>query len=174
MDKHDLITAADVRAMFDYNRDTGVFVWRRRSDVPDTWNSRFAGCVAGWEDGKGYTILTINYVDYRAHRVAWLYETGEWPSSFLDHRNGNVHDNRLCNLRLADKSQNAINSKTRNDNTSGVKGVSWDASRDMWAAYIKVDRKKVHLGRFLKLEDAKRARQEAARIQYGAFLRETL
>lgn len=54
-----------------------------------------------------------------------------------DHKNRNKLDNRKKNLRVANKSLNALNSKIRCDNTSGYRGVQWDKSKNMWAGYYK-------------------------------------
>ncbi len=53
------------------------------------------------------------------------------------------------------------NEKLPKNNTSGHKGVWWDAGRGMWQAYIQVHGKRVHLGRYVKLEDAVAARRRA-------------
>lgn len=46
-------------------------------------------------------------------------------------------------------------------NTSGVVGVAWDKSREIWIAYVHVNRRFKNLGRFKRLEDAIAARQAA-------------
>lgn len=51
------------------------------------------------------------------------------------------------------------------NNSSGHKGVYWDKSREMWEAYIQVQGKRKHLGRYHKYEDAVKAR-ELAEEQY--------
>lgn len=47
------------------------------------------------------------------------------------------------------------------NNTSGYRGVVWDKTRKKWRAEIKVEGKKVHLGRFAALADAVEARKVA-------------
>ena len=47
------------------------------------------------------------------------------------------------------------------NNTSGHKGISWDADRKMWVAYINVHNKRVFLGRYAKLDAAVEARKRA-------------
>lgn len=47
------------------------------------------------------------------------------------------------------------------NNTSGHKGISWDADRKMWIAYINVHNKRVFLGRYAKLDAAVEARKRA-------------
>ncbi|WP_252233758.1 HNH endonuclease [Clostridium sp. ZS1] len=71
------------------------------------------------------------------------------PSNkLIDHINGNKLDNRKCNLRIVNKSQNAMNSKKPKNNTSGVKGVYWDKRSKKWEASIQVNMKKKSLGYF--------------------------
>ena len=53
-----------------------------------------------------------------------------------DHINRNTLDNRRENLRIVDKSMNAVNADIRSNNTSGVTGVSWSNNLSLWRAYI--------------------------------------
>lgn len=55
------------------------------------------------------------------------------------------------------------------DPTSGVKGVSWRAERNLWVARIHLSGKTQHLGCFRELEDAKAAYEKAAASFHGKF-----
>lgn len=90
---------------------------------------------------------------------------------FVDHRNGNVHDNRRCNLRICTASENMRNSKRPKNNKSGVKGVYWNKKAQKWRAYIMVDCKEIHLGYFSDIDDAKKVHDEAAIKYHGEFAR---
>jgi hypothetical protein len=107
-----------------------------------------AGSIAVKNHNQGYIVIAIDGNKYLAHRLAVFYMTGEWPEKLIDHRNRNRADNRWCNLRPANKSQNAVNSKIRSDNTSGLRGVSWAPSRKKWESQLNVNGKTIHLGRF--------------------------
>jgi hypothetical protein len=87
----------------------------------------------------------------------------------VDHRDGNGLNNRRRNLRLATHRQNSRNTKLRNDNKSGYRGVCWDEQTNRWKATINCDGKQIWLGRFDHLRDAAAAYNEAARIQFGEF-----
>ena len=63
--------------------------------------------------------------------------------NIVDHINGNGLDNRKINLRLSSPRENAVNVKTRRDNTSGYKGVSFRKDRGTWRVEIKKNYKTV-------------------------------
>jgi hypothetical protein len=73
------------------------------------------------------------------------------------------------NLRIVSASNNVINQTLRSDNKSGVTGVCWFKRRGRWEAYIKVNKKKVNLGYFYKLEDAIVARLKAVKKHDGEY-----
>ena len=93
------------------------------------------------------------------------------PWEIVDHINGNGLDNRKENLRIVTKRENSINSKTQSNNTSGVKGVAFDKSRNKWIVQIMIDKKSKNLGRFDNFEDAVQARKDAEKLYYGEFAR---
>ena len=55
------------------------------------------------------------------------------------------------------------------NNTSGHKGVTFDKSRNKWMAHIKLNGKHKTLGRFVKFEDAVKARKEAEEKYFGEY-----
>ena len=97
--------------------------------------------------------------------------TGVTGRKDVDHDNGNGLDNRGCNLRLANRSQNSANAQLSRANTSGYKGVCWHKKAEKWIAHIKVNGKGIYLGLFLVKEDAARAYNAAALRYFGEFAR---
>lgn len=85
----------------------------------------------------------------------------------IDHINRNKKDNRLCNLRIVDKSQNAFNTDLRINNSSGVTGVRYRKDTNRWTAEIKKHGKKHCLGCFATIEEATEARRKAEILYYG-------
>ena len=83
---------------------------------------------------------------------------GEVPSNFfIDHINNNKLDNRRCNLRETTIAQNAQNKSLQTGdrkNTSGVAGVCWSKSRNMFEVEIRYNNKRLHLSRFFKFQEA--------------------
>ena len=169
----DLITAEYVRDILDYNAETGDFTWRRREEMPLKWNARFAGHKAGSMAKNGYFRVTINYVDYFAHRLAWLYVTGSWPKEQIDHADLNQLNNRWVNLREATGAQNVCNRRLQSNNKSGFKGVCWDKRFGKWQVSIGLNGKRKTIGYFPedKLDDAAAAYAKAALELHGEFAR---
>ena len=125
-------------------------------------------------DATGYAHRKIggrkNSKKIYLHRIVVKAKDGE----VVDHENGNRYDCRKENLRIATRSQNAQNQKTRIDNTSGFRGVfykneSW--RRKKWYAKITVNTQVKHLGHYLTAEEANVAYTEAAQEYFGEFRR---
>lgn len=94
--------------------------------------------------------------------------TDRWTD--VDHANRNGLDNRRANLRTCSRSENNGNRK-KSGGTSRYKGVSWDSKNGKWLAQIHLDNKRRYLGRFVREEDAARAYDAAALLQWGEFAR---
>jgi len=128
---------AILKEMLSYDPETGVFTWLQGTSRSPT------GSVAGGVSEQGYRRIRIFGKKYRAHRLAWLYMTGEWPT-VVDHKNGIRDDNRWVNLRKASVTDNTRNTGITPRNTSGVKGVSWHKRTSGWEAGVRVS------GRYLR------------------------
>ena len=87
----------------------------------------------------------------------------------IDHKNHNTMDNRKCNLRYGNASNNAMNRKLRDDNTSGITGVSFDSTKGLWLAQICVNRNNILLGEFVDKEKAIKIRKEAEEKYFGEW-----
>lgn len=118
---------------------------------------------------NGYLRVTVSGERFLAHRVAWFYVTGSWPDGFIDHINGVRNDNRFKNLRVASRFENQSNMKRMSRNSSGVKGVSWAASHNMWLARIHSRGVNYHLGRFREFQDAVEAVRKGRLAHHGEF-----
>lgn len=154
----DLVTQFRLKDLLHYDPETGEFTWLL------TVNSRVpAGRVAGCLDRSvGYWQIRIDGKRYYAHRLAWLYMTGDFPPNQVDHRNRNRLDNRWDNLRAATNGQNGQNSKPRG--VSKYKGVCWSKSNRKWQAQAQFNGKTHYLG----IYDT----EEAAAKAYAAFAAE--
>ncbi len=128
------LTAEELRERLDYDPETGDFVWKKTLS-----GKNLNGKIAGKVNSDGYRSIKINYKDYLAHRLAWLFVYKEWPQQFIDHINGNRLDNRICNLRNADYFVN-------NRNRTKAKGFSRIGIK--FRARIVVNEHTIHLGLF--------------------------
>lgn len=160
------LTAERLRHLLSYDPATGAFKWR-----VDRNSKCLAESVAGGVNPKGYVAVRVDYRPYRAHRLAWLYVTGEWPEGLIDHINGEPADNRFCNLRVADSNTNAMNRRRSARNTSGFKGVSFHRAKGMWRAEIAARGARYTIGLFNTVEEAAAAYRAAAVKHHGEFAR---
>ena len=87
----------------------------------------------------------------------------------VDHIYGERFDNRTSKLRIASRTQNNQNKKTRSDNTSSVTGVYWSDNRSKWYAQITISGKTKSLGYHLNISDAIKARLIAEKEHFGEF-----
>ena len=159
------LTHEKLKSLLHYNQDTGVFTWlvRRGGDAN-------AGTLAGCKHGHGYIDIKIDDKTYQAHRLAFLYVTGEWPKKDeVDHINRIRDDNRWANLREADVSENRSNVAIRSDNKSGGKGVYWRKEERKWNASIRHNGKRYSLGRYESLAEAIEAYDSASKKLHGEF-----
>lgn len=76
----------------------------------------------------------------------------------LAYKNKNTLDNRQENIIETTRKTLQQNTKTFKNNTSGVKGVSWNSRDKKWVATIHTKGKTHYLGGFGNIEDAKKAR----------------
>ena len=116
-----------------------------------------------------YVCCKINSSTIYMHRYILGLQSHKEDKRDVDHINHNTLDNRKENLRVCEHYQNTTSQKTRSDNISGRKGVSWDKFRNKWAARITYNNKKYFLGRFDNFEDAVKAREKAEKEIHGEF-----
>lgn len=151
-----------------YDPETGIFVWLVERNSHG--GKIYPGDVAG-TNKDGYIQIKVYGLVYRAHHLAWLFMTGEWPplSIDIDHKNRDRADNRWENLRAATRGQNNMNGLPSKANKSGCKGVSRVSATGKWHARIEKDGKVHLLGNFARLEDAVAARKAAEIKMFGAY-----
>lgn len=149
------MTQNELKDLFLYDPITGIFTNKIRR------SGSCAGKKAGSLNNNGYALIRINKKNYAAHRLAWLYMYGAWPTFEIDHINMVRHDNRICNLREVTRFQNSQNTGLNSNNTSGHKGVHWDTTNSKWKGQIRLNGKRFSLGYFINLNDAILARKQA-------------
>jgi hypothetical protein len=129
--------------------------------------------MAGRRDRNGYITIRVDQVGYRAHRLAVLYMTGQWPEHDVDHHNGQRDDNRWENLRAVTTAQNRQNLRAaRSDSTTGLLGVCLDRTalrngHKPYLATIGMDGRQIKLGRHATAEEAHAAYVKAKRALHS-------
>lgn len=131
----DVITQERLTELFDYNKTTGHFTYKKST----------AACVrvgqrAGYCRSNAYRYIKIDYKHYPEHKLAFMIMGVPVPYE-IDHINAIKSDNRWENLRGCTKSQNEHNKSLTKNNTSGIKGLSYQAKEGMWRATIKLNSK---------------------------------
>lgn len=126
--------------------------WEQVARTDDCW------LWIGGAVNSGYGRTTIDGVKWLVHRYAYVVEYGDIPAGLvIDH----TCRNKLCirpdHLRAVSHVTNVRAQGLRTNNTSGVRGVSWDKARGKWVARVNVSGRKHHLGRFATLEEAAQA-----------------
>ena len=145
-----------LKELLHYDPETGIFTWLVRN------SSRVkVGDVAGCKSNK-YTAIGVDGRFYYAHRLAWLYMYGNWPVNMLDHIDSNKSNNKITNLRAANKHENQQNlKKAQSHSISRLIGVSPNGRG--WCARIVLNGKQHHCGTFKTPELAHAAYLEAKR-----------
>lgn len=159
-DKSYGVTADQVRELFDYNQNDGHLRWKVARQKIN--KGGIAGSVS---TSDGYRYVCFDGRDYLAHRIIWLWVTGEWPACQIDHYDRIRSNNKWTNLREATNSKNMRNTGPQSNNSTGVRGV--DIRRGKYRTRIHVDGKEVVVGRFLTIEEAKIARASAEKLFWG-------
>lgn len=161
-----------------YDPTTGVFTWKVRpihhfksAWSQKRWNTVFAGTAAGSPHPRGYICIYVGGVSYKAHRLAWYITHGKPPQDQIDHIDGTTSNNKITNLREATYQENNSNARTRINNTSGVKGVSWNSKNKKWVVQLQHRGSKNHFGYFSNFNDAVETATQARINLHGTFAR---
>lgn len=149
MSKRPLPDQAFLAARLQYDADTGLLYWLPRTpdmfasntkwtaeQVCASWNSKHAGKEAFTAISLlGYRAGCIDGRVYMAARIIWKLVHGYDPIE-IDHINRIKTDNRLVNLREADRALNCRNRGLLRNNTSGVSGVYLEKSSGLWVVEV--------------------------------------
>ncbi|UXZ44493.1 HNH endonuclease signature motif containing protein [Pseudomonas soli] len=155
--RDDQITARRLRELLHYDPATGIFtnIAPRKKVV--------VGSVAGSLDAStGYWMIGLDRRRYYAHRLAWLYMTGEWPAQLIDHLDGDRTNNVFANLRDAERAINQQNMRRPLPGTaSGLLGAF--KKRNKWTSNVRAFGQIIRLGTFDTAEEAHAAYLQAKR-----------
>ena len=122
---------------YTYDSITGIIYTPRKKEIIS-------------KDKRGYKIIGINNSKYKfqlwGHHFAWYMLYKNVNFEMLDHINRDKNDNRICNLRITNSSENLHNKE--------VVGCWFDTHRNKWATAITINGIRKSLGRFNTKEEA--------------------
>ena len=135
--------------LFDFNPLTGYLIskaknFRGKPVIGTLNNNKRMYVIQLYREGG--TVLRTNYA-----RIVYAWCKGRWPEGSIDHKNRDIRDNRLWNLREADVVLQTQNTKKFNY------GTCWHNVGKKWHARIYIDGKSKFLGYF----NTQKAAQEA-------------
>jgi len=143
------LSQSRLKELFNYDAVTGIFTRNKAA------SGTRVGKIVGARNKDGYLSIRVDDKIYLAHRLAWLYVYGVWPSEELDHKNGIKHHNYIDNLRDVNKLGNMQNQlKAHSHSKTGLIGACFHKASGTYVAQIKTNGKVKHLGCFATPEEA--------------------
>lgn len=111
------------------------------------------------------------------HKIVWIAANGPIPDNHvIDHISGITTDNTISNLRVATKSQNAVNRRLSNKHrtSSKYRGVSFFKAKKLYVARIGYTENGIYKNKFIKSckseDEAAAAWNEEAYARWGDFV----
>ncbi len=149
--------------------ETGKLYWKN----PSKYHSEKLGLEAGFINiGKGknknYWQVRVFGKTFKRSRVIFFMAHGRWPMPAVDHANGNSLDDRLCNLRECDYSQNTANSKDKT-RRNGLPRCVRSKPSGRYDATLRANGKVIYVGTFDTPEEAHDAYLRAKKEAFGDF-----
>lgn len=163
-----MLTTQLIAEYFDHK--DGHLYWKK---VMHPNKQYLVGQEVGSIHKTGYRHVTWMGKIHKVHRLIFLLEHGYLPKE-IDHINGDRADNRIENLRAANRSENQCNRGALASNTSGHPGVSWHKKSSSWAVRLMKNGKTRALGYFKDLELAALVSAEARAKFHGQFAHQSL
>lgn len=151
------LTAERLWSLLDYDDKSGAFSWRESRGGPAK-----IGAPVGSRTAEGYLKIMLDGKTHCAHRLAFLYMTGEWPKGDVDHIDGVKDNNAWANLRDVTRRVNAEN-RRHSSGAIGLLGVTRHHRPGLFRSRIRVDGRLVSLGCFDSPEKAHEAYLAAKR-----------
>lgn len=159
------LTQETLKQILNYDSNSGCFTYKI-SPTNGIYVGDIAGCL---HKSTGYRRIIIKQVQYRMHRLAWLYVYGKFPEEYIDHINGDKSDNRICNLREATNQQNQLNRGKAKTNSTGFKCVSFSNNKLKYRVKFTFNKIRYNLGTFDYAKDANNAYENFVKNLHGEF-----
>lgn len=158
-----MITQQMIADCFEYRN--GLLYWK---GVSHPNKQSLLDKPAGSIHKTGYRHITWQGKPQKAHRLIFMLHHGYFPLE-VDHINGDRADNRIENLRAANRSENQCNRGVLASNTSGYAGVSWHKKSKAWVVRVMKNGKTVVTQYFKDVELAGLFAAEARNLYHGIY-----
>ncbi len=164
---------------YDESSPSGLrWSWRPEEEFPSRLHydnflknvyDKTAGSLSSRRSGKYLIWITkIRDIQYLNSRIIYsIFNDDLHDGIMVDHIDGNSMNNKIDNLRLATRSQNAMNSNVQELHSIGAKGIRKKGSR--FNARITLNKVLHDLGSFDCLEDAINARKNSEKELHKEF-----
>ena len=150
---------------FELDSESGVIVWKKK-----TGKKVIVGTEAGSCRADGYKWVQLNKKRYLTHRVVYAMTHGHCISE-IDHINGDPSDNRPCNLRAVNRSQQNMNKSLARKNKFGLSGICFHKNSGLYQAKIRADGRRICLGYHKTPEEAHQAYLRGVEQYHGEYRR---
>lgn len=128
-----------------------------------------SGKRAGALHPLGYRKVSFGSSRYMEHRIIWIMHHKDSPAKYIDHINNKRDDNRIENLRVADRCENNSNAVIRKDNTTGIKGVYWNKRDNKYTVSLSVNGNRNTYGNYSDIELAGLVASELRDKYHGPY-----
>jgi hypothetical protein len=164
----------DYNDLFEYRN--GDLYWKHFKERGFTRSGKKAGA-----ENKGYVWVISKKIGgaRSAHRIIWEMHNGNIPDGYvIDHADRNPLNNRIENLRIASRSENAMNSKGKSNKESGLpRNVykDWEYNGIIkYRAQVLVNGEYIRVGNLSSIEEAEMHAKLLTQRLHGdyAFIKE--
>lgn len=130
---------------------------------------RLAGEVASWADVRGYRKVAIGKTTVYEHVAIMALLRGQWPNSKIDHRDGDLQNNRPDNLRFCTAGQKR--SSAKHQKVRSLPRNVYASTNPKGSFYVQIRKNGVvhYIGFYKDLEQAAEAAKKAHLALHGAF-----
>lgn len=146
-----------LKTEYTYDRENGCVINNKRGLPTKAINSNGYRTMCLYVKGLGSKMVST-------HHVVWFFEYGEWPTSCMDHIDGDKLNNHYTNLRLVTSRENTQAYNVNRKTSSPYHGVSCSKSDPKWRAQMRINGVVTYLGSFT-------CELEAARVYDRALVK---
>lgn len=132
-----------------------IYIFKR--DYKDWLKTKHINWYIRWESktNKPGAVQGKNQLPISKYYHRYILNIQRGNKAIVDHINGNPLDNRRCNLRKCNHSQNSYNTTLSKVNRYGYKGVLKTKNKlNPYFSYIRFRKQNIFLGAYASIEEA--------------------